>query len=514
MAHLLSFVLDTSGLSIRKHNDGNSMDLANLIYFTIFSAVGIVLFIGACKYPIAVGARNHYLPASLAMFSIATLLLGLTPWMSGSMVGLVNFFLLGASLSQALLYRAWRVNRSIKLEVALWTALFGLAIVFASLDTPQYFKTRVAVFTVAGFALFFWKTYELWTNKDHQARMLFVFIIILMTLASLMGLARFWAIYRDIGGVSQSLQSESVTAMAMKWGYYTLFLLNYIVIFSYYFQVTKGKEDAAVKELRDHQEASLLLQQKKSEVEKLNEELKLVLIEKTNLLKALTNESKATALGVLATSIAHEINNPLCAASLNLEVASQILTQEENIEDAERLIKEAHLDCLRIQEVVEKLRKLFTRGGSDFNPVNLQELLQETCEFFERELSSKNIQLETDFDPTNLDVSGDRGQLQMVVINLLSNAVDALGSTVSDKRLRISLKQVGAQAKLVVEDNGAGIAEDQMTKIFEAHYSSKSQGMGMGLWLVKTIIENHDGFIQVRNADHGGAQFELTFKLL
>lgn len=490
------------------------MDLANLIYFSIFSAVGIVLFIGACKYPITVGVKNYYLQASLAMFSVATLLLGLVPWMTGSMIGLVNFFLLGASLSQALLYRAWRVNRSIKLEIALWSALFGLAMVFANLNAPQHFKMRVAVFTAAGFALFFWKTYELWINKDKQARMLFLFIIILMTLASLMGFARLLAIYRDIGGVSQSLQSESVTAMAMKWGYYTLFLLNYIVIFSYYFQVTKGKEDAAVKELRDQREVSTSLQQKKAEVERLNEELKSVLMEKTNLLKALTNESRATALGVLATSIAHEINNPLCAASLNLEVASQILSQEENVAQAERLIKEAHLDCLRIQDVVERLRKLFTRGSSDFSPVNLQELIKETCEFFERELSSKGILVEIDFDPASLVVSGDHGQLQMVIINLLSNAVDALSNVETERRLRINLKREDALAKLVVEDNGAGIADDQITKIFEAHYSSKSQGMGMGLWLAKTIIENHDGFIQVRNADHGGAQFELTFRLL
>jgi signal transduction histidine kinase len=486
------------------------MDLANLIYFVIFSAVGFVLFIGACKYPANIGARNHYLPVSLALFSVATCLLGLMPWMPSWAIGLVNLCLLGASLSQALLYRAWRVDRSKKVEAALWLSLMGLALAFAVLNDPQYFKSRVAVFTAIGFALFFWKTYELLANQDHRARMLFVFIIVLMTLASLMGLARFWAIYRDIGGASQSLQSESVMAMAMKWGYYTIFLLNYIVIFSYYLQVSRGKEAEALKELESQQETYHLLEQKKQAAEKLNQELRAVLAEKTNLLKAVTNESKATAMGVLASSIAHEINNPLCAASLNLEIAGQVLASMDNASEAENLIRDAHMDCLRIQEVIDKLRKLFTRGSSEFSQINLHELVQETCVFFERELTSKGIDVQMDFAQTDLMVSGDRGQLQMVMINLLANAVQALSNISGQKLLRISLIRNGTYVELSFEDNGCGIPEDQLAQIFEAHYSSKVQGMGMGLWLVKTIVENHDGSICAMNSDHGGARFNLS----
>ena len=489
------------------------MDLANLIYFTIFSAVGFVLFIGACKYPANIGAKNHYLSISLALFSVATCLLGLVPWMPDSMIGLVNFCLLGASLSQALLYRAWRVERSKRLEAGLWLALMGLAIVFAVLSDPQTFKMRAAIFTSVGFALFFWKTYELWVNKDQRARLLFVFIIVLMTLASFMGLARLWAIYREIGGVSHSLKSETVMAMTMKWGYYTLFLLNYIVIFSYYLQLSRGKEEDAVKKLVSQQEARQLLEQKKQAAEKLNQELRDVLTEKTNLLKALANESKASALGVLASSIAHEINNPLCAASLNLEIAGQVLEGGHNAAQAEQLIRHAYLDCLRIQKVVDKLRKLFTRGGSEFSRINLYELVQESCVFFERELTSKNIKVQTSFAQTDLMVLGDRGQLQMVMINLLANAVHALSERTDYKLLRIDMIRNGSCAQLSFEDNGCGIPEGQLDQIFEAHYSSKVQGMGMGLWLVKTVLESHDGSIRATNTTQGGARFDLRFVL-
>ncbi len=489
------------------------MDLANLIYFTVFSAVGFALFIGACKYPANIGAKNYYLPISLAMFSIATCLLGLVPWMPNSMIGLVNFCLLGASLSQALLYRAWRVERSPTLEAVLWFALVGLAVVFATLNDPQSFKTRVAIFTCIGFAIFFWKIYELWMNQDHRARMLFVFIIVMMTLASFIGLVRFWAIYHEIGGVSQSLKTETVMAMTMRWAYYTLFLLNYLVIFSYYLQVSRSKEEDAVKELVSQQEACHLLEQKKQAAEKLTQELRDVLVEKTNLLKAVTNESKASVLGVLASSIAHEINNPLCAASLNLEIAGQVLEGGDNAAEVERLIREAQSDCLRIQEVVDKLRKLFTRGGSEFSQINLHELVQETCMFFERELTSKSVDVQMSFAHTDLMVSGDRGQLQMVMINLLANAVHALSDNTGQKLLRISLTRNGAYAELTVEDNGCGIPEERLDQIFEAHYSSKEQGMGMGLWLVKMIIENHDGSIHAMNADQGGARFNLSLML-
>jgi C4-dicarboxylate-specific signal transduction histidine kinase len=165
---------------------------------------------------------------------------------------------------------------------------------------------------------------------------------------------------------------------------------------------------------------------------------------------------------------------------------------------------------LRIQEVIDKLRKLFTRGSSEFSQINLHELVQETCVFFERELTSKGIDVQMDFAQTDLMVSGDRGQLQMVMINLLANAVQALSNISGQKLLRISLIRNGTYVELSFEDNGCGIPEDQLAQIFEAHYSSKVQGMGMGLWLVKTIVENHDGSICAMNSDHGGARFNLS----
>jgi len=489
------------------------MDLANLIYFVIFSAIGAVLLIGAYKHPMVVGVKNSYLPISLAMFSVATCLMGLAPWIPAMSVGLVNFFLLGASLSQAFLYRAWRGHRSRQFELALWTVLVIYSVLFVVFNTPETFKIRVAIFTAAGFAIYFWKTYELWRNNDVKGRVLFLFIIVLMTLSAVMGFARFAAIYWGAGGSVQSLQSESVMTMAMKWGYYTIFLLNYIVIFSYYFQVTQGKEEHALKELFDQQEACLLLEQKKLDAEKLNTELRQVLTEKTNLLKAVTNNSKSTTLGVLASSIAHEINNPLCAVSLNLEMASQVLAEHDNATEITQLIKDAYMDCLRIQEVVDKLRKLFSREHSEFCPINLHELLQETCELFARELSTKQVHLQTNIEHTDVVILGDRSQLQMVMINLLTNAVDALSASTREKCLCISLRRDAENVQLSFEDNGCGVPEDQLAQIFEAHYSNKAQGMGMGLWLAKMIMENHSGSIHASNNPNRGARFDLYLKL-
>jgi C4-dicarboxylate-specific signal transduction histidine kinase len=391
--------------------------------------------------------------------------------------------------------------------------LIGLAVVFALLNNAQTFKTRVAIFTCVGFAIFFWKTYELLMNKDHRARPLFVFIIVLMTLASLMGLARVWVIFHDVGGVSQSLNTETVAAMTMKWGYYTFFLLNYFLIFSFYMQVSKNKEEDVIKELMNQQEIYEALEVKKKKAEALTLELQAVLAEKTNLLKAVTNQSKATVLGVLASSIAHEINNPLCATSLNLEIAEQMLEEVDNAAEAEELIRNARNDCLRIQEVVEKLRKLFTREGSEFTRINLYELVQETCVFLEREFTINNIKLQTSFAQKNLMVLGDRGQLQMVILNLLTNAMHALSDNMGQKLLCIDLTRNGIYVELSFEDNGCGIPDWQLDKIFEAHYSSKDQGMGIGLWLVKTIIENHNGSIHAMSTDKGGARFNLSLML-
>ena len=117
--------------------------------------------------------------------------------------------------------------------------------------------------------------------------------------------------------------------------------------------------------------------------------------------------------------------------------------------------------------------------------------------------------------PDALPITGDRIQLQQVILNLVVNGIDAMTETPAESRT-ISIRTSRAEefAELSVSDRGSGIPEDNLKKVFEPFYTSKAEGMGMGLSIARTIIEAHGGKISAENRDHGGASFRITLPLV
>jgi signal transduction histidine kinase len=116
--------------------------------------------------------------------------------------------------------------------------------------------------------------------------------------------------------------------------------------------------------------------------------------------------------------------------------------------------------------------------------------------------------------PDALPILGDRIQLQQVILNLVVNGIDAMRNTPGENRvIGIRTARIDEFAELSVSDRGSGIQEDKLKKVFEPFYTSKEQGMGMGLSIARTIIEAHHGVISARNRDHGGASFRIKLPI-
>ena len=140
--------------------------------------------------------------------------------------------------------------------------------------------------------------------------------------------------------------------------------------------------------------------------------------------------------------------------------------------------------------------------------------MQETIRFFSALAIGRNFQLVSAITPEALPVLGDRIQLQQVILNLVMNGIDAMKDTPSEYRI-ISIRTSRAEnfAELSVSDRGPGIPEDKLKVVFEPFYTSKPEGMGMGLSIARTIIEAHNGQIWAENRDHGGASFRISLPL-
>lgn len=242
---------------------------------------------------------------------------------------------------------------------------------------------------------------------------------------------------------------------------------------------------------REQERASMALQH--------SEDLSVLLNEREEIIRQLTLSNKSAGMGALVASFAHELNQPLTANLLHAELLqAQLMAAVQGVKQPD--LKTLHdvaeamaSDTQRAADIIRKLRNLFRMGKGEYSPLNLEPLVSDVLELVRSKLNGADIMLTTEFDK-NLLVNGDLTQLQQVVLNLLNNAIDAMveGHT-RYPHLRLSAKAVDQYIDLQVQDNGKGVDPSRMEDVFSLFKTSKSEGMGVGLWLSRSIVETHGG---------------------
>jgi signal transduction histidine kinase len=247
-----------------------------------------------------------------------------------------------------------------------------------------------------------------------------------------------------------------------------------------------------------------------SQTTQLNQELALVLAEKNKLLTSLSSSMKSTRMGAMASTLAHEINQPLSAIRLNAEMAQREVSMAQDLTLVQNNLQYLIEDVDRIDSIVNKIKKFFYNDYSDFKNLQLAALVNSTFDYVQEGCNKSNIDLLVNIDP-KLHIYGDKGQLQMVVFNLMSNAMDALEDKEGTRFITINAEPVGDHIDLIVQDNGAGVAPEVMGQIFDLFRTTKPDGMGVGLWLSRAVMENHRGHLTYSTAAEGGARFVMQF---
>ena len=227
----------------------------------------------------------------------------------------------------------------------------------------------------------------------------------------------------------------------------------------------------------------------------------------------LAHVTRVTTLGQLTASIAHEVNQPLAAIVTNGEACLRWLGYDPPQLDEVRGAVESMIgDGMRASEVVSGLRALSKKTEPQRTRLNLNDVIREVIPLVEREVFNHRVSLRLELAPVLAPVLADRIQLQQVVMNLLINAIQAMAS-VSDRarQLLIRSRQLdGDQVLIEVEDSGIGIAAENMSQLFTAFYTTKLDGMGMGLSICRSLIEAHGGRIWAARNAGPGATFAFT----
>jgi signal transduction histidine kinase len=168
----------------------------------------------------------------------------------------------------------------------------------------------------------------------------------------------------------------------------------------------------------------------------------------------------------------------------------------------------------RANEVIRRMRSLLKKAPFELKNLDLNDIVRETVEFLSSLAVGRKVELTSLITQNALPILGDRIQLQQVILNLVVNGIDAMKDTPGENRIiSIRTSRVENFAELSVSDRGPGIPEDKLKEIFEPFFTSKAEGMGMGLSIAHTIIEAHHGLIWAKNRDHGGALFRIRLPL-
>jgi C4-dicarboxylate-specific signal transduction histidine kinase len=227
----------------------------------------------------------------------------------------------------------------------------------------------------------------------------------------------------------------------------------------------------------------------------------------------LAHVARVMSLGTLAASIAHELNQPLSGIVTNASTCMRMLaTDPPNVEGARETVRRTIRDGNRASEVVARLRALLSKKEATTESVDLNDATREVIALSLSELQRKRAILRLELAEDLPPVTGDRIQLQQVMLNLLRNASDAM-STIDDRPRELLIKterDEGDRVRLSVKDAGVGFQAQAAPRLFEAFYTTKNDGMGIGLSVSRYIIESHHGRLWAAQNDGPGATFSFS----
>jgi len=478
------------------------METANQIFFIVFSLIGLGLFLSAIYQYRANRASglSIYWPLSVGLFSLSSFSFGIALWTHKFFLTIANTTFIVSVFLLIFLYRSWNQRPFTKIQtLLLWLIPVFIFFFYDYLRVmPETFKHRVALITITQELFLVWQIWELIKYYKVERTIVVKWLIFLTTFTLLGETCRTLWVLIGSTQINFFLYAQDALALTLLWIGYGSTILVYVALGSFYLE----------KQIKKENEITNALNSTKEENEKITELLK----EKERLIYGLMKANKTAATGALSASIAHELNQPLGASSLNIQFLKMKLEKGLlNPELGKEILDSLEHDNKRAATIVKSLRSIFTEGESNAQEVQLGDLIVKVLDIVKPELKSKNIQIQLRVDD-DLVIMVNPSEIEQVILNLLNNAIQALAkSGTLQRRIAIEAIKTGKSAQLSISDNGTGVSLEFKSHLFELLSTTKQTGMGLGLWLCKHIVTRYGGSIHHEDAIGGGAKFVVEF---
>lgn len=474
------------------------MELANQIFFIVFALITFAILLSAIPQFHVQRADwpSIYWPLSTSFFALSCLSFGLALWTHKFLLTIANTSLLMSSIALICLYRSWNEKPFNKIQTLLiWLIPLVIAILYEPLrTTPNTFHQRVALITITQEILVAWQLAELIKFYKKARPRIAVWIILLTTLTLLGNVVRTYRILTGDGPTDIFIYTEDAFALALRWFTYATNLIVFVALGVFYLQKQIVKENKIANDLARSKEE--------------NEKIIALLNEKERLIYGLMKANKTATTGALSASIAHELNQPLGASTLNIQFLKMKLESGAlNPELGKEILDALEEDNKRAATIVQSLRSIFTEGESNAQEVRCGDLISKVLDIVKAELKNCDIQIQLRVED-GLMIRVNTSDIEQVILNLINNTAQALA--LSEKLPRcISIEAIkaGDSIQFNISDNGPGVSSEFKPQLFELLSTTKQAGMGLGLWLCKHIVTRYGGSIHYEDALGGGAKF-------
>lgn len=476
------------------------MEIANQIFFLVFALLSLTFLLSYLwQFNFSKNELTNYnLLISIALYTLCCLCFALAPWINRFLLTIANVAYVAANIALVILYANWNNQQfSRRATVLFWFIPIVIGLVYEPLRlSADTFQQRVALITFSQELLLLWQAfilYKIYSNNKLEKIVQLIFILTLINFAA--SFSRTLSILSNTGQVNIFLYSEDILTFGMRWLAFTTVLLIYIVIGIYYWQKQISKE--------------LFLQEVATLKDLKNKEILALLMEKELLINSLLKVNKTVETGALSASIAHELNQPLGASSLNIHFLQQKLAENKlSPQLGQEILGQLASDNLRASNIIKSLRDIFSRDTAITGQNDLNALIKNVLSFINPELAAHQIKVNLELAP-EVSAPINSNEIQQVLVNLLNNAINALVKTKTTKGGLVTIQSFSTddEIRISISDNGPGISQEQSAQLFDIFSGASKSSMGLGLWLCKHIVERHNGKIWYDNMHHQGAKF-------
>jgi signal transduction histidine kinase len=483
----------------------------NTISFLGFALLILGLSISAFLDLKVNSQMTNYWRGSLVLIAAGYSFFATAPFVDKFFLTLANTSIFAAGVTLGFLFRRWNTTISNRLKIISISAVFIFFFLFEYTRINGTFQQRVVLIMSVLSVCVIWHIYELARLQKNEPSFFGKLLVAFSLLSLIFYWIRIFVVTRGADPSYIDLFSENVISFGTRWGVMAADVLTFIAINGYYMEKAWSSEKNALNMELIALTKINTLNQELINAEHLNNELSLVLLEKNRLLTSLSSSVKSSRAGIMASSFVHEINQSLTAIRLNAEFLVAVADKPPDDLFVKNNLNFLIKDVDKITEIIENVKRVFHNNQTEFKDLILASIVESGVEFIKDECELKNIDLTVNVD-SQLIVRGNQSQLEMVVLNLLNNAIDSLDAFEGKRSIVIASSQVDGNIHLIFEDSGIGVPLELQEKIFDLFRTTKNDGMGFGLWLSRAVMENHRGSLTLDNDYSDGARFVIKFR--